>query len=96
MDAAQLKRDIGDRLRLAREALGFTNAAAFARQHALDKTKLSHWERGKHYPDPIYVHLLWREYRITADWIYLGERGSLAHSTVENLLAAGRASQAAR
>lgn len=84
MDSALEKQRVGERLRLAREALG-VKQAEFARRHGIDKTKLSHWERGQHLPSLAYVRLLWREYQISADWIYLGLRGRLPADVAENL-----------
>lgn len=94
MTDAHHKRDVGDRLRQAREALGF-GLREFARLHDLDPTKLSHWEKGKHYPDPQFIRELWRRHRVNADWVYLGEIASLPHSLVESLRAAERGSQGA-
>jgi DNA-binding XRE family transcriptional regulator len=88
MTEDQLKRAIGDRLRQAREALGYENMAEFARMHDLTRDKLNHWEKGRYYPDPLFITRLWDRHRITADWIYLGVIAGLPHSLGENLLAA--------
>lgn len=93
-DETPHKREIGDRLRLAREALGY-GLREFARLHNIDFTKLSHWEKGKHYPDPQFIAVLWERHRINADWIYLGEIAGLRHDLVESLQAALRASRRA-
>lgn len=87
------KREIGDRLRQAREALGF-GMAEFARLHDIDKTKLNHWEKGKHYPDPKFIQALYERHRINADWIYLGIVAGLRHDLAESLRAASRVSSA--
>lgn len=84
MDSAIEKQRVGERLRLAREALG-VKQAEFARRHGIDKTKLSHWERGTNLPSLAYVHLLWREYQISADWIYLGLRSRLPQDVAASL-----------
>ena len=93
MDSALEKQHVGERLRLAREALGYTQAA-FARLHSLDKTKLSHWERGKNLPSLAFVQTLWRHHRISADWLYLGMRDALPHRVAANLPAAAGEKQA--
>ena len=88
------KREVGDRLRQAREALGYS-MAEFARLHGIDKTKLNHWEKGKHYPDPAFIRALYDRHRINADWIYLGILAGLRHDLAESLRAAGQGSSAA-
>ena len=87
MEVALLKREIGRHLRLARESIGFPIAAQFAREHGIASDKLNHWEKGKHFPDVLYVLMLWRHYRITADWIYLGETAQLPFAVIERLRA---------
>ena len=51
IEVALLKREVGRRLRLARESIGFPVAAQFAREHGIASDKLNHWEKGKHFPD---------------------------------------------
>jgi transcriptional regulator with XRE-family HTH domain len=84
MDSAVEKQRVGERLRLAREALGYKQAD-FARLHGLDKTKLSHWERGKHLPALSFVRRLWREHQISADWLFLGVKGGLPARVADSL-----------
>lgn len=94
MSESPHKREIGDRLRQAREGLGY-GLREFARLHDIDPTKLSHWEKGKHYPDPMFIQAMWTRHRVTADWIYLGLISGLPHDLGENLLGAERVSQRA-
>jgi transcriptional regulator with XRE-family HTH domain len=91
MDDALHKQKVGERLRIAREALGLEQTE-MAELYGLDKTKLSHWERGKHYPAPAFIARLWERHRIPADWIYLGEVSGVPHRLAENLLAGAAAS----
>lgn len=84
MSETQHKQDIGARLRLVREALGY-GLREFARKHGLDPTKLNHWEKGKHYPDPAFIRLLWDEHNVTADWVYLDRKGGLPRELADNL-----------
>jgi transcriptional regulator with XRE-family HTH domain len=84
-DDVGLKAAVGRRLAEAREALGFT-MTAFARLHGVDKTKLNHWEKGRHYPDPLFIVRLHTSHGITADWIYLGLRRSLPHDLWERMV----------
>lgn len=87
------KRQVGDRLRLAREAIGYEQRA-FARLYEIDHTKLNHWEKGRHYPAPAFIRRLWERHRISADWIYLGEVAGLRHDLVVNLLGAAKVAPA--
>lgn len=84
MSESQHKQDIGARLRIVREALGY-GLREFARKHGLDPTKLSHWEKGKHYPDPAFIRLLWEEHNVTADWVYLDRKGGLPRDLADSL-----------
>jgi hypothetical protein len=89
MDDRIHKRQVGVRLRQAREGLGFLVATEFCRaMDNLDKTKLSNWERGINYPDPAFILKLWRRHHVNADWIYLGEIAGLPHKLAASLLAA--------
>ncbi len=94
MDGSRHKQLVGERLRQAREALGLGLSEMARAYGGSDKTKLSHWERGKHYPDPMYVNWLWRTYRVSADWIYSGEMSALPHGLAESLRSAAKASAA--
>lgn len=94
MDDARHKQQVGERLRIAREALGL-GQKELADLYGLDKTKLSHWERGKHYPPPAFIARLWERHRIPADWIYLGEVSGVPHRLAESFLAAAKASAGA-
>lgn len=91
MDGSLHKKQVGERLRQAREALGLTQAE-LARAYELDKTKLSHWERGVHYPDPLFLYQLASRHGVSFDWIYAGDLAGLRHSLAENLRAAAKAS----
>jgi DNA-binding XRE family transcriptional regulator len=79
MDTALHKQEVGERLRATREALGYSQSA-FGRLHGVDRGRLNHWEQGRHYPDPAFVHTLWQQHRVTADWIYLGVFAGLPQS----------------
>jgi DNA-binding XRE family transcriptional regulator len=83
--------EVGRNLRLVREALGWTQQQMAEKFDLGDKSKVSNWERGLNYPDPYFVLHLWTKHRISADFIYLGERGSLPHSVAVSLPAAEEA-----
>lgn len=85
------KREIGARLRMAREAIGL-HQAAMARGLGIGRDKLNGYERGRFFPDPVIVHHMWRLYGITADWLYLGLLAGLPHSLAARLDAVEEAS----
>lgn len=84
MSESQHKQDIGARLRIVREALGY-GLREFARKHGIDPTKLSHWEKGRHYPDPAFIRLLWDAHNVTADWVYLDRKAGLPRELADSL-----------
>lgn len=86
------KQQVGQNLRIVREALGMSQAQMATRFGMTDKSKLSHYERGVHYPDPYFVWLLWTEEGITADWIYLGQKRGLPSWVADGLRPAAEAS----
>lgn len=88
------RQQIGQRLRLAREALGF-GLREFARMHEIDPSKLSHWERGKHIPDQAYLRILWEEYRIGPNFLFFGAVAGIPHEVVDYSRAAAKASDKA-
>lgn len=95
MDASRHKQEVGQRLRLAREALGLTQQAFAEKLGERDKTKISHWERGKHYPDPLFIAALQRQFRISSDWLYSGDDALLPVGVADSLRAAEAASKGA-
>lgn len=70
MDTDRHKQLVGQRLRLAIEGLGVT-LSQVAETTGVEKSRLGHWTRGKHYPDPAWIEVFAKEYGISADWIYL-------------------------
>lgn len=87
MEATAYKIEVGGRLRTAFEALGLRQADV-AREFQVDKTKLNHWLQGMHYPDPLFVKRFCARYRVTADYIYLGEVSAVPKSLADSLLLA--------
>ena len=91
MDASRHKQLVGERLRQAREALGYTGRggqAQFARLLGITRDKLSSYEVGKAYPSALIVQQLWREYRVSADFLFSGEISALPHGMAGRLLSA--------
>lgn len=86
------KRQVGQNLRIVREALGLSQQQLADKLGLSDKSQLSHWERGLYYPDPYIVWRLWEDEGVTADWIYLGQRRNLPSWLADGLKSAGAAS----
>lgn len=93
MDASLHKRDIGARLKLVREAHGLKQAE-MARRLGIPRDKLNAWERGRYYPDPVTVLEVRRQFHVTADYLYFGDRGALAYDVAVRLEKAEEASSA--
>lgn len=91
--------EVGERLELVRQALGFDSMAAFARHMNeiepglnLDRSKLNHWEKGRHYPHPLFLRALWKHFRVSADWVLHGDAGGLPSRVADSLRAVVAAS----
>jgi transcriptional regulator with XRE-family HTH domain len=90
--ASTLKRGVGERLALAREALGWTGAE-MAREYAeagITGPKLSEWESGKYYPDPYFLLLLCDDHGFTMDWFYRGVRAGVSVERAADLRRAAK------
>lgn len=70
--------DIGARLVLLREALGFPTSAAFARHVDLTPQALNNYERGLGRPDLDAALKIVQRTRVSLDWIYRGEDAGLS------------------
>lgn len=92
--------EIGARLILLREALGFSTSAAFARHVELTPQALNNYERGIGRPDLDAALKIVRRTRVTLDWVYAGEDSGLSvelarllNAAEERLAASARASK---
>lgn len=82
MDSELLwRRQCGERLERAIEALGLTKAEA-ARRMGIDQSKLGHWVAGRFRPDLYTLSKFCLDYGITFDWIFLGKLGGLPHALI--------------
>ncbi len=61
----------GVRLEQSIIALG-TSQAKIAAEFGVSASRLGHWIRGRHYPDPYFLYQFCKTYSVTADWIYRG------------------------
>ena len=84
MDAAVHKVEVGNRLRLAIEALGKSQADV-ARSIGVSPNKLGNWIRGDNYPSNIYIVALGARFNITADWLLRGVVAGMASPLADEL-----------
>lgn len=91
MTPDRYRKFVGENLKLARVALGMSQAEMAARYELGDKSRLSHWERGVHEPDIWFIFRLFRDQRVDPNWIYLGDKAALPHSLAVHLDAADTA-----
>lgn len=76
-DGGTTQADIGWRIRILREALGYSNAAAFAGFVGWTPQQLNNYERAAKRPEVSMATKLCLRTHATLDWIYRGERGGL-------------------
>jgi transcriptional regulator with XRE-family HTH domain len=69
-------REVGARLRLLRLAIGLP-AGRLAAEIGVLPPRWSQWEHGRHPPDIRAMVRLCRRYRVTLDYIYLGDESGL-------------------
>lgn len=84
VDASVHKVQVGERLRLAIEALGLTQAAV-ARSLGVSPTKLGNWIRGDNYPPPLILVQLADRWNITSDWLIRGKIAGTASPLADEL-----------
>nr|WP_246338072.1 helix-turn-helix transcriptional regulator [Azospirillum oleiclasticum] len=78
---------IGNRLRVARLALGLTQKDLYG-PLGVKAATWNHWESGKRLPDPLAMARLKGLHGITTDWIFTGDGSALPFSLARSLLAA--------
>lgn len=88
------KAAVGQRLRVAIEALGLTQAAV-CRELGESTTKLGNWLRGADYPNEWFIARFCDRYGVTADWIYRGVISGAAEDVAAAIWKAARALEAA-
>ena len=94
MDAGMHKIEVGNRLRLAIEALGLSQAQV-ARTLGMTPSKLHNYIRGDNYLPHLAIVALGDRYNITADWILRGQVAGMASPLADVLWQAASASSAA-
>jgi DNA-binding transcriptional regulator YiaG len=88
------KRQVGQRLALARTALGLT-LSKLKTDYGYSESRISNWESGLHYPDPWLLIHLCNDYGLTMDWFYRGVLAGVSAERAGDLRQAGAGKQAA-
>lgn len=78
--------DIGERLRLTRDAMGLAQNK-FAAQAGIPTNTYNQYETGKFRPQIDNAIKLCTIYNLTLDWIYLGDPGGLRYELAEAIKA---------
>lgn len=76
-DRGESLSDIGWRISVLREALGYPNAAQFAAYVGWTPQQLNNYQRGSKRPEVTMATRLCNRTGVTLDWIYRGERAGL-------------------
>lgn len=93
MSAISHKLLVGDRLRVAIEALG-KRPVDICRMFDVAPPKLGNWMRGDHYPDPWFIVRFCDRFNVSADYFYRGRVSSaMDGSLADALWAAEEAAQ---
>lgn len=67
----------GKRLRLLRDACGYSSQEAFAAALGIEKGTLGQYERGRSYPKPDVLGRIRQLTGASIDWLYLGDESGL-------------------
>jgi transcriptional regulator with XRE-family HTH domain len=84
------RREVGSRLRLLRQALGVP-AGRLAAEFGVAAPRWSQWETGRHLADLRIMVRLARRYRVTLDYLFLGDESAMPLRLVEAMREARRA-----
>lgn len=90
METGTSPKDVGDRMRMVREARGFPHQGAFAKLLGVSQSRYANWEQGLHpipYDFAIKIHGLTGA---NLDFLYRGDMSGLPAQLVEALTAADR------
>ena len=79
------KRLVGDRLRIAIEALG-KRPVDICRMFDVAQPKLGNWMRGDHYPDPWFIVRFCDRFNLSADYFYRGRVSSAMDCSLADAL----------
>lgn len=84
----------GDRLRAAREALGYAKQKDFADACNISAQRLNQWENNKYPPDIFFLAFCQQTWGLSADWILCGEIGGLPRKFLKKLVSLGATNKA--
>lgn len=76
-DRGESLEDIGWRIAILRQAMGYSNAARFAAFVGWTPQQLNNYERGSKRPEVTMATRMCNRTGVTLDWIYRGERAGL-------------------
>lgn len=79
------RENVGLRLAVLREAVGFKKQRHFAEHLGVPEDTYTKWEKGKALIPPHYVLELKRKFGITADWLYFGDESALPRALYSEL-----------
>ena len=85
VNATSHKLLVGDRLRMAIEALG-KRPVDVCRIFDVAPSKLGNWMRGEHYPDPWFIVRFCDRFNVTADYFYRGRVSSAMDAPLADAL----------
>jgi len=85
VNATSHKLLVGDRLRMAIEALG-KRPVDVCRIFDVAPSKLGNWMRGEHYPDPWFIVRFCDRFNVTADFFYRGRVSSAMDAPLADAL----------
>jgi DNA-binding XRE family transcriptional regulator len=77
-DDREMVRSIGQRLYATRTALDLTQTA-FAARIGVPQPSYNHWETGKRMLPPKWAIKICHTFRVTTDWLYLGDASGLPY-----------------
>ena len=90
METGTSPKDVGERMRMVREARGFPHQGAFAKLLGVSQSRYANWEQGAHpvpYDFAIKIHALTGA---DLDFLYRGDMSGLPPQLIESLTAAYR------
>lgn len=77
---------VGARIRRLRLVMGYPSQAAFAESIGVKRGELASWEAGMRRPSVAKAWPMVRRFRITLDWLFLGDPASLSYELASSLM----------